>query len=86
MARATDTASNASAQRTKRRSPRRSIKEAAKGPMQQKRAMLIAIAKEMEAFDQPNSFSSGIISTPGVARIPAVTSSTRKVEAATIHA
>ena len=50
------------------------------------RAMLIATATEMEALDQPNSLSRGTMSTPGVARIPAVTKSTMKVTAATTHA
>jgi hypothetical protein len=48
--------------------------------------MLIATAAEIEAFDQPNSPSSGTISTPGVARMPAVTRSTKKVTAATTQA
>ena len=38
------------------------------------------------AGDQPNSRSSGTMRTPGVARIPAPTSSTAKVTAMTIQA
>ena len=48
--------------------------------------MLIATAAEITARLQPNSLSSGTISTPGVARMPAVTSSTTNVTAATTHA
>ena len=40
----------------------------------------------MVEADQPNSASSGTISTPGVARMPAPTSSTRKVTATTTQA
>ena len=48
--------------------------------------MLMATAPEMAARLQPNSASSGTIRSPGVARMPAVDSSTRKVTAATTHA
>jgi hypothetical protein len=47
--------------------------------------MLMATAAEIVARLQPNSASSGTISTPGVARIPAVTTTTRNVTAATTH-
>ena len=83
---ATEIASNATAARTTRRSPQRSITDAANGPMRPKSAMLIATASEMTARLQPNSASSGTISTPGVARTPAVTSRTTKVAPATIQA
>ena len=48
--------------------------------------MLTAIAAEMTARLQPNSLSSGTMNRPGVARTPAVMSSTTKVTAATTHA
>ena len=60
--------------------------DAANGPMRPKSAMLIATAAEITARLQPNSVSSGTISTPGVARTPAVTSSTTNVTAATTQA
>ncbi len=41
---------------------------------------------EMVARDQPNSCSSGTISTPGVARVAAEISRTTKVMARTIQA
>jgi hypothetical protein len=47
---------------------------------------LIAIDSEMIARLHPNSCSSGTISTPAVARMPADTSSTRKVTAAITQA
>ena len=49
-------------------------------------AMLMATAAEITARLQPNSASSGTIRMPGVARMPAVTSSTTKVTAATTQA
>ena len=60
--------------------------DAANGPIRPKSAMLIATASEMAARLQPNSASSGTISTPGVARMPAVISSTMKVTAAITQA
>ena len=48
--------------------------------------MLIAIAAEIAVRLQPNSVSSGTISTPGVARTPLVTMSTRNVMAAMTQA
>ena len=48
--------------------------------------MLIATAAEMTARLQPNSPSSETISTPGVARTPAVTSRMTNVTSATTQA
>jgi hypothetical protein len=48
--------------------------------------MLSAAAAEIVCALQPVSCSIGTISTPGVARIPATTISTRNVVAATTHA
>ena len=62
------------------------MSDAANGPISPNRAMLMAMAPEMAARLQPNSPSSGTIRMPGVARTPAVISSTRKVTAATIQA
>ena len=86
VVRATDAVNKASAQSTRRRTPQRFINEAAKGPIRPNKAMLIAIAAEIAAVDQPNSCSSGTIKTPGVARTAAVTSSTQKVTAAMTQA
>jgi hypothetical protein len=47
---------------------------------------LTPTANEIVARDQSNSCSSGMISTPGAARTPAVNSPTTKVTAAMIHA
>ena len=84
--RATDAASSARAASMTRRRPHRSITDAANGPISPKSAMLIATAAEITARFQPNSVSSGTIRMPGVARMPAVTSSTMKVTAATTQA
>jgi hypothetical protein len=46
---------------------------------------LTETASEMLARLQPNSCSSGTISTPGVARMPAAASRVTKVMAATIQ-
>ena len=83
---ATEIPSSATAHRTTRRNPQRSITDAANGPIKPNSAMLIATAPEMTARLHPNSPSSEIIRTPGVARIPAVTSRTTKVTRATIQA
>ena len=84
--RATAPASSASAINRTRRTRQRSMIEAANGPSRPKSAMLTATAAEMLTRVHPNSSSSGTISTPGVARIPAVISSTTNVAAAMIHA
>jgi hypothetical protein len=47
---------------------------------------LTLTAKEIVARDRWNSCSSGTISTLGVARTPAVTTTATKVTAAMIHA
>jgi hypothetical protein len=83
---ATDPASSAMAASSTRRTPHRSITDAANGPIKPNNAMLIATADEITARLQPNSLSSEIISTPGVARTPAVTSRMTNVTAATTHA
>ena len=44
------------------------------------------MANEIVPRDQPNSLSSGTISTPGVARMPAAPSKVKKVIAATTQA
>jgi hypothetical protein len=64
VVRATEQASSARAHRTSRRSPQRSINDAAKGPIKPNRTRLMAIAPEIAALVQPNSDSSGTISTP----------------------
>ncbi len=83
---ATDTESKATAPRITRRTPHWSITDAANGPMSPKSAMLMATAVEMTARLQPNSRSSDSISTPGVARMPAVTSRITNVTTATTQA
>ena len=52
---ATETASSATAPATRRRSPQRSIADAANGPISPNSAMLMATAAEMTARLQPNS-------------------------------
>ena len=64
----------------------RSIADAANGPRRPNNAILRATAAEIAARLHPNSVSSGTMSRPGVARMPAVTSSTTKVTAATTQA
>jgi hypothetical protein len=83
---ATEAASSATAPRMTRRTPHRSMTDAANGPMSPKSAMLIATAEEMTARLQPNSPSSDTMSTPGVARTPAVTSRMTNVTPATTQA
>ena len=83
---ATETASSAIAARIRRRTPQRFIADAANGPISPNRAMLMATAAEIAARLQPNSASSGTISTPGVARMPAVTIRMTKVTAAMTQA
>jgi len=68
------------------RSPKRSIRAAAKGPVRPNRMRLIETATEMMARFQPNSFCSGTIRTLGVARNPAAPISATNVTAATTHA
>ena len=63
------------------RTPKRSINAAANGPVRPKRMRLIETARF-----QPNSFSRGTISTPGVARKPAEPSRAMNVTTATTQA
>ena len=83
---AIEAASSSRAPSTTRRSPQRSITAAANGPIKPNRAMLTATAAEITARLHPNSLSSGTMNSPGVARTPAVMSSTTKVTAAITHA
>ena len=72
-----------SASSTLARTPMRSISAAPNGPVTPYINRLIETASEMVARLQPKSFSIGTISTPGAARNPAATSSTKKVRPAT---
>ena len=65
------------------RRPKTFIIAAAKGPSRPKRRRRIASAEEICAVVQPNSCSSGWISTPAEPMAPAVASMVRKVTAAT---
>ena len=62
-----------------RRTPKRFMNAAANGPNKPNSMMRSASAEEICASLQPNSCSSGTISTPGVPIAAAVTSSVRKV-------
>ena len=68
-----------------RRTPKRFMKAAANGPNNPNSMMRIASAEEICALSQPNSFSSGTISTPGMPMAAAVTSRVRKVTPTTTH-
>ena len=59
---------------------------AAKGPVNPNNTRLMKTANEMTARFQPNSFCSGTIKTPGVARNPAAPMRATNVTAATIQA
>ncbi|MCY1238405.1 hypothetical protein D9M72_511420 [compost metagenome] len=72
-----------SAAETTGRTPKWFMNDAANGPSRPNRQRRIASASEIWAFDQPNSVSSGLISTPAEPIAPAVDSMTRKVTAAT---
>ncbi len=74
---------SASAQMITRRTPKRFMNAAANGPNKPNSKMRSASAEEICALSQPNSCSSGTISTPGVPMAPAVTSMVRKVTATT---
>jgi hypothetical protein len=69
-----------------RRTPKRFISAAAKGPIRPYINRLIETANEIVARDQPNSFSSGTIRMLGTERTPAATMSATKVTAKTTHA
>ena len=66
--------------------PKRSISAAANGAVRPNSTRLMLTAAESTVVDQPNSFCSGTISTPGAARNPAAPTSARKATAATIQA
>ncbi len=66
-----------------RRTPKRFMKAAAKGPMPPNSRKRIASAPEISAALQPNSFCSGTMNTPGAPTAPATTSMVRKVVPAT---
>ena len=61
-----------------RRMPKRSIRAAANGAITPYRTRLTLTAPDIRVRDQPNSSSSGTISTPGAARKPAAPSSAMK--------
>ena len=69
-----------------RRTPKRFISVATNGPVAPYSNMLMPTASEITDRDQPNSFSSGTTSTPGLARIPAATSIVVNATAATTQA
>ncbi len=69
-----------------RRTPKRSISAAEKGAISPNSKRPIEIASEIVPRDQPNSSCSGTISTPGVARKPAVVISVTKVTITISHA
>ena len=75
----------ASAQIITRRSPKRFMNAAANGPNTPNSKRRSASAVEICALSQPNSRSSGTMSTPGAPMAPAVTSMVRKVTATTIQ-
>ncbi len=64
-----------------RRTPKRFMKAAANGPNKPNSMMRSASAEEICASLQPNSCSSGTISTPGVPIAAAVTNSVKNVTA-----
>ena len=68
-----------------RRTPKRSISAAANGAVSPKKSRPSAIAIEIVPRDQPYSFWSGTISTPGVARKPAVVIRVTKVTTTISH-
>ena len=69
-----------------RRTPKRSMSAAENGAVSPKSRRPSEIATEIVARDQPNSCCSGTISTPGVARKPAVVISVTKVTSTISHA
>jgi hypothetical protein len=69
-----------------RRTPKRSIREAENGAVRPKSSSPIDTASETVARDQPNSCCNGTISTPGVARKPAVVISVTNVTSTISHA
>jgi len=69
-----------------RRTPKRSMSAAENGAVKPKSRRPSEIASEIVPRDQPNSSWSGTISTPGVARKPAVVISVTKVTSTISHA
>jgi hypothetical protein len=74
------------AQMTTRRTPKRFMNAAANGPESPNSSRLIETATEMTARLQPNSCSSGTMSTPGVERMPDAASRVKNVTPNTIQA
>ena len=68
------------------RMPKRSISAAANGAVRPNSVMLTDIASPTTPCDQPNSWCSGFIITPGTERKPAAPRSAMKLTAATTHA
>lgn len=79
-------ATSSRAQATTRRMPKRSMSAAANGAHRPYSMRFTETASEIVPLDQPNASSSGVISTPGVARNPAAPMIATKATAATIHA
>jgi hypothetical protein len=86
MVAAVPRATAASAAATTRRTPKRSMRAAEKGAISPNRSRLIEIASETWSTRQPNSSSSGVMSTVGVARTPDAISNAAKAAAATTQA
>ena len=68
------------------RTPNRSIKAAANGAVSPNNVMLTDIASPTTPCDQPNSWCSGFIMTPGTERKPAAPRIAMKLTAATTQA
>ena len=68
------------------RTPKRSIRAAANGAVRPNRVMLTDIASPTVPCDQPNSWCSGVIITPGTERKPAAPRIATKLTAATTQA
>src|SRR5207248_3131596 len=79
-------ATSSNAEETTLRIPQRSISAAANGAVSPKRIRLTETASEMIPVDQPNSWWSGLIITPGVARKPAAPTVATNATPATIQA
>jgi len=74
---------SASANSTVRRTPKRCIAAAAKGPVKPNRKMPVAAAKLMTLRDQPKALPQGSINTAGVERTPAAANRARNTTATT---
>src|ERR1700754_2978407 len=77
---------NTSATDNTGRTPKRSINAAANGAVSPNSVMLTDMANPTTPCDQPNSWGSGFIITPGTDRKPAAPSIATKLTAATTHA